>query len=234
MSRSITESLPSAQHHSRRLCLTLLIATTGLALSAALVVPAQADPPEDPVAAADRSVVLPRLVARATMPADNVAPGPRSGVSVTEANGRTGPFDGQVIPGFSAAVANGDGTFWAMPDNGFGTQANSATSCYGSTCPPSLGTRRRRHWRRYRSCATSPWRPVRTDPLPDRRRGPRRRRLTGGDFDIESLQRMPDGTFWIGEEFGPFLLHVDAAGTLSATRPVPTRQVAAEPDLGRR
>ncbi len=32
--------------------------------------------------------------------------------------------------------------------------------------------------------------------------------------------RAPDGSFWIGEEFGPFLLHVDATGTLLAP-PVP-------------
>ena len=39
---------------------------------------------------------------------------------------RTGPFPGQVIPGFSGMVDAGDGTFWALPDNGFGTKANSA------------------------------------------------------------------------------------------------------------
>ena len=50
----------------------------------------------------------------------------------------------------------------------------------------------------------------------------RARLLTGGDFDIESLQRMPDGSFWIGEEFGPFLLHVDRRGrVLSAPVAVP-------------
>ena len=38
------------------------------------------------------------------------------------------------------------------------------------------------------------------------------RRLTGQDFDPESFQRLPDGTFWFGEEFGPSLLHTDATG----------------------
>jgi glycerophosphoryl diester phosphodiesterase len=42
------------------------------------------------------------------------------------------------------------------------------------------------------------------------------RLLTGDDFDIESVVRRPDGSFWIGEEFGPFLLHVDATGKLLA------------------
>jgi glycerophosphoryl diester phosphodiesterase len=40
--------------------------------------------------------------------------------------------------------------------------------------------------------------------------------LTGGDFDPESFVELSDGTFWIGEEFGPYLLHVDAAGRLMA------------------
>ena len=38
--------------------------------------------------------------------------------------------------------------------------------------------------------------------------------LTGFDFDPESLQLATDGTFWIGEEFGPFLLHFDTTGRL--------------------
>jgi hypothetical protein len=46
------------------------------------------------------------------------------------------------------------------------------------------------------------------------------RRLTGYDFDIESMARAKDGTFWVGEEFGPFLLHFDRKGTL-LEEPVP-------------
>src|SRR5918998_387883 len=70
--------------------------------------------------------VEPTLVGRATLSADFLAEGPPSGADATPANGREGPWDGQVIPGFSAMVDNGDGTFWAQPDNGFGTKANSA------------------------------------------------------------------------------------------------------------
>jgi hypothetical protein len=40
------------------------------------------------------------------------------------------------------------------------------------------------------------------------------RLLTGADFDPESLVVDRDGTFWIGEEFGPFVLHVGAGGRL--------------------
>lgn len=40
------------------------------------------------------------------------------------------------------------------------------------------------------------------------------RLLTGADFDIESFRRVSDGTYWFGDEFGPFLLHVGAYGQL--------------------
>lgn len=46
------------------------------------------------------------------------------------------------------------------------------------------------------------------------------RRLTGADFDVESFQRLDDGTFWFGEEFGPFPLHTDANGKVLGP-PVP-------------
>ena len=36
--------------------------------------------------------------------------------------------------------------------------------------------------------------------------------LTGFDLDPESFVRAPDGTFWIGDEFGPFLVHTAADG----------------------
>jgi hypothetical protein len=38
--------------------------------------------------------------------------------------------------------------------------------------------------------------------------------LTGADFDVESIARMNDGSFWVGEEFGPYLLHFSAEGHL--------------------
>lgn len=38
--------------------------------------------------------------------------------------------------------------------------------------------------------------------------------LTGADFDLESLRKANDGSYWFGEEFGPFLLHVSPSGQL--------------------
>lgn len=46
------------------------------------------------------------------------------------------------------------------------------------------------------------------------------RLLTGGDFDIESFRQDRNGTFWFGDEFGPFLLHVNVNGELLES-PIP-------------
>ena len=40
------------------------------------------------------------------------------------------------------------------------------------------------------------------------------RLLTGGDFDIESFRQDANGTYWFGDEFGPFLIHIAADGEL--------------------
>jgi glycerophosphoryl diester phosphodiesterase len=58
--------------------------------------------------------------------------------------------------------------------------------------------------------------PDRKLPFPITRGDARDRWLTGADLDPESFVRMPDGSFWIGDEFGPFLLHVDTTGKVLA------------------
>ena len=40
--------------------------------------------------------------------------------------------------------------------------------------------------------------------------------LTGSDLDPESFRQAPDGSYWIGEEFNPALLHFSADGLLLA------------------
>ena len=185
MSRSVARTSPSTHRRARRLLATFLAVVTGPVLATALVVPAQADPPDEPPAGAGRSVVLPRLVARATM---------------------------QAAPGLSAAVANGDGTFWAMPDDA------------GSQVSPSDVELRinliRPRWERAGAgtgavqilrhlTLADPYEQI---PFPIVRADTHARRLTAADVDPKSLQRMPDGTFWVGEEHGPYLLHVDARG----------------------
>ncbi|MEU2199668.1 esterase-like activity of phytase family protein [Isoptericola sp. NPDC019482] len=161
--------------------------------------------------------LVPTLEGRATLSADFLAEGPASGAQASAANGRQGPWDGQVIPGFSAMVDNGDGTFWAQPDNGFGSQGNSADFLLRSYLVEP-------HWDTGRDGSGSGDIEV-LDHISyndenhvldfDIVRGDTEERLlTGADFDVESVVRADDGTLWVGEEFGPFLLHFDADGTL--------------------
>lgn len=67
------------------------------------------------------------LAGFAVMPADTFAPGPTSGQFASGANGRTLPLVGkQPVQGFSAVLPGPRaGSFLVMPDNGFGTKANS-------------------------------------------------------------------------------------------------------------
>src|SRR5690242_4968564 len=75
---------------------------------------------------ATAAVAAPTLTGRAVLPALTFAPGPASGSRLGTAaiNGVTPPFAGQPVQGFSALVPAGDGTYLAMPDNGYGAMEN--------------------------------------------------------------------------------------------------------------
>ena len=192
----------------------------GLTLATSLLaLPSAADAHPRPH---DRATT-PTLVARATLSADFLAAGPPSGAQATPANGRTGPFAGQVVPGFSAVVEDRGGRLWAMPDNGFGTKANSADFLLRiyrakpdwETARGGAGSIRLESFLSLRD-------PDRKVPFPIVNGATRDRLLTGADFDIESLVRAKDGSFWIGDEFGPYLLHVSKDGkVLQAPVPFP-------------
>ncbi|WP_028049032.1 esterase-like activity of phytase family protein [Cellulomonas sp. URHD0024] len=200
---------------------TAALTVLATALTVALLTPAPALAGGHDDRPGRRTITQPTLVARATLSADYLAPGPPSGALATPANGRQGPFPGQVIPGFSAMIDAGDGTFWALPDNGFGAKSNSADyllRLYHVTP-------------RWQTAAGGDGQIQVDDFLalrdPDHRidfpivnAATSDRLLTGADFDVESVVRVKDGSFWIGEEFGPFLLHVDRTGKLLAA-PVP-------------
>ncbi len=165
--------------------------------------------------AGPRTKVVPTLVARATYAADAYQPGPPSGADIDPANGVNGPFPSQVLPGFSAVVENGDGTFWAMPDNGFGAKDNSEDFLLRiylvrPRWETAAGGPGRIEVERFVSLRD----PRHVLDFPIVREDTPGRRLTGGDLDIESLVRDDDGSFWIGDEFGPFLLHVGPRGVL--------------------
>jgi len=179
-------------------------------------------------------------------------PGPVSGRFATAANGVVTPFDeGQPIPGWSGLLANADGTFTALPDNGYGSKANSSDYIIGvydtsvdfkltgdgTNVPGSI-----------ENLAFIPFNDslgllrngagvdlAITADLVNYRSGNgfgvdsgaavdptivAGRLLTGYDFDVESIARDADGSLWVGEEFGPYILHFDATGTL-IDEPVP-------------
>ncbi|MBM7773139.1 hypothetical protein JOD54_003343 [Actinokineospora baliensis] len=124
-------------------------------------------------------------------------------------NGVVPPFADQPVQGFSGIVRNGDGTFEVLSDNGYGNKANSG----------DFVLRIHRIAPDFRSGAVDVVGGVNlTDP---NRKVPfaltrADRVLTGSDFDVESIVRAADGTYWIGDEFGPYLLHFDRAGRLLA------------------
>lgn len=169
--------------------------------------------------AADTSAALD---ARAILPADATAAAPFPGAPNTD----PAPAPGSVQPigGFSALLdAPGRDTFWAMPDNGFGSKANSRSFL--------LRVYRVRAGFETRSGGDGTVRVLDSITLrdPDNHvpfaivnQTTRERLLTGGDFDPESMRIDSRGDLWFGEEFGPFLLHTDASGkVLEAPIPLP-------------
>lgn len=156
------------------------------------------------------------LIGRAILPAATFAEGPPSGAYISrQFDNLTLPFDNQPVQGVSAALLNSDGSFWAMSDNGFGRQENSRDyqlRVYRlradlKTASGGTGTIQVEEFFTLRD-------PNRLISFPIVNDDSEERILTGADFDLESIQRVADGSFWFGDEFGPFLLHTDATGVL--------------------
>jgi hypothetical protein len=183
------------------------------------------EPKSDEVFSWVRMRLEPTLVARAILPSDAYQPGPPSGAFIAPDNGVTPPFPGQPIPGFSALLDSGRGEFLAMPDNGFGTKANSGDfllRLYRIRPDFDTGAVDVESFLQLRDPSGKiPFPLFRTDRL-----------LTGADFDLESVRVAKDGTLWFGEEFGPFLLHTDRTGkVLEAPVPLPGVQSPQNPFL---
>ena len=176
----------------------------------------------------------------AEIPSTYRHPGPVSGQFTGPNNGVTPPYDGQPIPGFSGMIpAPTPGSFIALPDNGYGAQGNSAdfvigfyevtprfkTTGDGTTSRGAVEIHGFTHFSDPSGLLDASY--ITDGPVYKRdlyySTGPQiavdlairnGRWLTGADFDVESIARMDDGTFWVGEEFGPYLLHFDADGRL--------------------
>ena len=194
----------------RRTLVLLAAVATALAAAAPAPAPAQSSPRP------------PELLGRAILPADASAPAPFPGVPNTDPAPAAGAR--QPVGGFSALLDAGErDTYWAMPDNGFGSKANSRSFLLRVyLVRADLKTRRGGSgdveildWITLRDPdGKIPWAIVNEDTP--------QRLLTGGDLDLESMRVDRNGDLWFGEEFGPFLVHTDATGkVLEAPIPLP-------------
>ena len=126
------------------------------------------------------------------------------------ATGMSLPFLGQPMQGFSGIKHVGDGVFWALQDNGFGSKANSADAML-------LAHLLRPDWETGRVQIIETIflaDPARILPFPIVNENTPSRYLTGADFDIESIQPVGELLFF-GDEFGPYLFATDLQGNVT-------------------
>ena len=157
------------------------------------------------------------LTAFAVLPADSFTDGPTSGQLIQPVNGRTPPFESQQpIQGFSAVVQGENDSFFILSDNGYGRRDNSSDyllsiyhiNPYFRTQHGGSGDIRVNKIIHLSD-------PQRFLPYPATLE--KERSLTGADLDPESFRRVSDGSFWIGEEFNPSLVHFSEEGEMLAS-----------------
>ncbi len=149
-----------------------------------------------------------RLEARAVLPARTFAPGPSSGARLSKVAGA--PWASQPVQGFSGLLPLADGGFLTVTDNGYGVPENSSDfllRVYALAANFDAGTLSATPVMTLRD-------PKRQLPFPIVQAFTEERWLTGADLDVESLVKAPDGTYWFGDELGPFLVHTDATGVV--------------------
>jgi hypothetical protein len=167
---------------------------------------------------ASASTPKPVLEGRAVLPVATYAPGPPSGsfFAGQTINGISFPTPTQPVEGFSSVVGGrAPGEYLAMPDNGFGAKANSRDFLIRAyyvepdfkTANGGTGTVTVKDFIAFRD-------PTGVIGFPIVNAGGTERLLTGADIDPESLQRAKNGDLWVGDEFGPWVLHFDATGVL--------------------
>jgi hypothetical protein len=158
------------------------------------------------------------LAGRVVLPADTFVPDtPGVGRELDPViNGRELPFGDVPVQGFSSLVRRDDNQYVVLQDNGFGTMANSPDYPLG--------------WfhlhvdfdgQLVEVLDFVTWSdPDGKIPFALTMGDSTGRPLTGADFDPESFVRMNDGSFWVGDEFGPTLVHVGPHGII-LEKPVP-------------
>src|SRR5436190_8654999 len=159
------------------------------------------------------------LIGLIVMPADAFRAGPASGQFDNEGRRAAAPrFEAQPVQGVSSIKPGStSGAWWALSDNGFGGKWNSSDyrlCIYLFDVRPrtEAGTDSRNALQAIIELSDPakffPWR-LTDESNPERL-------LTGADADPESLVAMSDDTFWVGDEFGPWLMHFSVDGELLA------------------
>lgn len=177
-----------------------------------------------------------KLVSQAVLPANTIIPAPADAPDFLKSAGKfttadrkraegvgtvpgkdgvrpTGlsmPFNGQAMQGFSGIKAIEDSTFWSLSDNGFGSKLNSSDAML-------MLHHLKFDWDVGKVNALETVflsDPDKKAPFPIVMEGSDKRYLTGADFDVESIQPVADG-FWVGEEFGPYILKFSRDGKLT-------------------
>ena len=209
----VHRSRASTQHGTVIKRSTVVLAATALLGAAFAASPAA-------TSSGSNSSHAPRLVGRAVLPAATLAEGPPSGAFVIPGPGTvrgiTFPLASQPVEGFSSIVSGRHrGEYLAMPDNGFGSKTNSTDFLirayyirpHFKTASGGSGTVDVGDFISFRD-------PNNIIGFPIVNKGVDRRLLTGGDIDPESLQRGRNGDLWVGDEFGPWILHFSGGGRL--------------------
>ncbi|MGW3343279.1 esterase-like activity of phytase family protein [Nonomuraea rubra] len=203
----------------KRIAILMCAGALTLGLAAA---PATADPGRS------SSFGQATLTGFASLPALTFVPGSEPSGSLlgtAPVNGVTPPFAGQPVQGFSGIARRHDGTFDVLSDNGYGNKANSSDFLLRiHRIEPDFRSRTVKVLGGFNLTdprGLVPFALTRQD-----------RTLTGADFDVESIVRATDGTYWIGDEFGPYLLHFDHKGRLlEAPVALPGVQAPENPNL---
>lgn len=159
------------------------------------------------------------LIGYAELSADTFASGPASGAWQNGLRGEA-RFKSQPVQGFSgvqfdpAYKGAGQGYVF-LSDNGYGAKNNSADyllRLHRLALTP--GTKAAPKGQVTVGTPITLSDPDRKVPFQIVNENTAERLLTGADFDVEGFAFAPDGTIWIGDEFGPYLLHFSAAGKL--------------------
>ncbi len=173
------------------------------------------------------------LVGYAVLPADTFAEGPVSGQFQGDGSKLPAPrFPAQPVQGFSGVQFGPTcGSYWTLSDNGYGTKYNSIdyllrlyqVTPMWTTVDGGTGKVTVDDYIELRD-------PAGLVPFFITREFSNDRLLTGADFDVESIVFDANGTLWIGDEFGPYLLHFDTNGRLIGA-PIPTPNIGGDTEL---